>query len=278
MNEEEELLLLKLLDQELAVDMSKRERSHAERLLAHSSAAREFYNAQEKLQSELANYRIDVVDEHTLENSESEAFADRVLARIAQEERAEFFLGKRRSMEPNAEESSRFNLVDWLRHGTFGLLGGAVAAVLMLSLAPDMTGPQGSVLGGAPDVEQRLAFKESKQESLVSTVNVGSGDVEADVDFASGEYRRPRIIENEYPTTLEVDWMRSAGRVRVVPDAQQDSTIIWIRRTPQQRRARQSSARHNSTEVEGSSVRVVRPNSFNQRLFKESFEGEALGR
>lgn len=61
----------------------------------------------------------------------------------------------------------------------------------------------------------------------------GQGAALQEVALSSGAGRTRRVpvpLENRDPSIMEVDWMRSSGRVKVLQDPSGDSPIIWVKR------------------------------------------------
>ncbi|MFM1848855.1 MAG: hypothetical protein RL417_2329 [Pseudomonadota bacterium] len=181
----EERLLSKLHDGECGFV----ERFRAERIRDRSAPAREFLallNNTKKLAEERAS-RIEKGD-----------LWSGIMTRIAQEERAEIFLGRRRT---TAVERF-FGFLREHRHVAWGIpSGAALAGLIVLFVAP------------TPG---------SQNETPFGVAN-GSGVRAPVVNLASSSGARVR-------QPVEVDWVRGNGRVRVMQDPHRNSAIIWVRR------------------------------------------------
>jgi len=180
----EERLLSKLHDGECGLVA----RWRAERLVEKNPAAREFVAA-------LTRSRQMVV-ERTAGIPKADLWSG-ISTRIAQEERAEIFLGKRR--ETPLEKV--FAFLREHRQVAWGIPSGAVlAGLILLFVAPQPGSDNGEPLG-------------------VAKSNAGRAPV-VNLASAGGRSRQP----------VEVDWVRGNGRVRVMQDPHRNSAIIWVRR------------------------------------------------
>lgn len=181
----EERLLCKLHDGECGVLA----RWRAERLVERNPAAREFVAA-------LALSK-EVVVERGACVERCDLWSD-IATRIAQEERAELFLGKRR--ETPVERFLSF--LREHRQVAWGIPSGAVLAGLILFFVAPNPG------------------SDSVKKFGVAKTNTGRAPV---VNLASTDKARAR-------QPVEVDWVRGNGRVRVMQDPSRNSAIIWVRR------------------------------------------------
>ena len=137
----------------------------------------------------------------------------RIETRITQEERAALFLGQRK----NRREWQV--VVRELFRGGLAPAGAFVAAALLLAVTP--AGPA------------MMAWFSDGQASVGSPGVSGSAVVRAPVApvnlVAEGSSRRsPGRLRDQ--SGVEVDWVRSRGRVRVIQDEENRSAIIWVRR------------------------------------------------
>ncbi len=167
------------------------DRRRAERLLKASSPARSFLESLSAI---------------GLECRTGAAAADtpdlwgRIEARIEAEERAALYLGERRA------EAERPSWVERIRsqQAIFGGLTGAVVAagVLLVASPPADLGAPGSTPPAA-------SFKQA-----------AVGGVEA----------RPASFSPSSQSAMEVDWMRSNGSLKLIPNPSGKSATIWVRR------------------------------------------------
>lgn len=179
---------------------------------------------------------------------------NRISARIEQEQRAEVFLGKRRLVG----EKMKVWKMEWAPLG-WGFSGAVVAAGLALVMVG--LGLVGGSPGSGPVVANLV--DRAVQGENVSTVSFpdmtddvdgasrsdinGGGAQEAgaalvsqripaqilperDVFDSAGESSAGRALNRQ---VTEVDWMRSPGRVRMIPDPSGNATILWINRNRQ---------------------------------------------
>ncbi len=186
------------------------ERSRAERMLQGSPQARAFLETIKTVSSETQS-------ELRREVGSVDLWA-RVSQRIESEEHAALFLGKREV--PAASWHSR--LGDWVANRwTLGISGAAVtAAIAFLAIVP------ASLNKFAPS---------GVSDRMVSMVR----GVSLDVKEGSRPHGRPQVLEDDGPNVVEVDWMRSDGRVRMMPSPSRRSTIIWVKKRGPEQTARQ---------------------------------------
>jgi negative regulator of sigma E activity len=186
LSEKDELLLMRHLDGETYLW----ERWRAQSLLRQSAAAREFVKGMSAVGA-LINSK-EVPDPSGLE------FWARVSNRIAQEERAEIFLGKRAT--PAVERRPWFQLpqVAWGLSGSVAL---ASLAYVALVATP-----------ASLKTESQMA--QSVSQENVQLVKAG----------------RPEVLEERSPNVVQVDWMRSDGRVSILQEPSERSAIIWVKK------------------------------------------------
>ncbi len=131
----------------------------------------------------------------------------RIEAQIDQEQRTQFYVGALRA--PSGQEPlwQRINL----RHATFGgLSGAAIASVVVMALAR----PQQIVSFSAPS-----AGPAAHNQLIQPAAITNSGSQMA--LYQTNQVRQQR--------SLEVDWMRANGSLKLIPDPSGSSTIIWVR-------------------------------------------------
>jgi len=180
----------------------------AKRLLAKNHSARELLSELEELRSSCGELFI----------SRDEIKVDlwrKIETRIEQEERAALYLGQRRLKE---SKPSLFERIDLRQALLGGASGAAIAAALLITLT---TRPSEIVKFRAPHAD------------LVS----GSGIIhQAGVGAANSNTQHPNYLTQNRASRnpLQVDWMRANGSLRLIPDPNGSSSIIWIRRQPSQ--------------------------------------------
>ncbi|MBX7145634.1 MAG: hypothetical protein K1X79_14375 [Oligoflexia bacterium] len=189
---DDENMLMRYLDGESGFF----ERRAVEGLLKSNPAAQIFVDAQRRI-SQMANEYSKLLPQVDL--------WDRVSQRIQQEEHAAIFLGARAKQEPTGVWANFLRRIStpW----SVGLSGAvALASALMVTLSPGVRGA-GAVLGGVA------------QESSTSNVQTVA------------LHGRPQLLEDDRsPNVVEVDWMRSDGRVRILHDPNERAPMIWVKR------------------------------------------------
>jgi hypothetical protein len=138
-------------------------------------------------------------------------FCNRVMARIEQEARAELYLGKRRVEQPQVSLWERLTS----RHSLAGGLSGAAVAATVLAV---LYQPSTINTFRAP-----VSVASNNPLQLVRPVAIESG-----VNRLAGlPSTLPRVVTHR---PLEVDWVRSQGSLKLIPDSSGSSAIIWISR------------------------------------------------
>ena len=186
----EERLLARLHDGECGLVA----RFRAERLVKRRAAARDFLAALDEAKRLL-------VERST--GTEKGDLWSGIAARIAQEERAELFLGKRRETVVQKFVA----LVREHRQVAWGIPSGAALAGLILFFVAPHPGLENGPENVAPF---GVAKSGTTQVPVVNLASAGGG------------------VRSRHP--VEVDWVRGNGRVRVMQDPQRNSAIIWVRR------------------------------------------------
>lgn len=179
-------------------------------LLAVSKDAREFLAELREISSQCSQHGDSL-------SAESVSLWSRVEARINQEEQAAFYLGTRQITQP---KDSTFQT--WgARHIILGGVSGAALASLVITVAYQ---PARLVTFSAPSAPQ-IAQPRMVQPVAIQRSSSGSN--------------RYRIRSARPRTTLEVDWMRANGSLKLIPDQNGSSAIIWVRRRALRTMARQ---------------------------------------
>lgn len=154
---------------------------------------------------------------------------DRVSARIEAEERSQILLGKR-SLDNNASfawqkifsKASLQELQNLFGARAFGVSAMVLAATLILVVV----GPYSNF---SNNNNNNVAANVSAPGSKVS--GFGLLPVSGRINEKSEEpFTRPQIVEDQYQRALEVDWVRSPGRVKFIQNPRERSAIIWVRR------------------------------------------------
>ncbi len=122
----------------------------------------------------------------------------RISNRIEQEERAELFLGKRGTV--TEERVPFWSMI--LARPAWGISAGALALATLF-----------------------VVF--SSTSSLRSSGNLASVGGEGNQLV---KYETPKIIDRDLPSAVEVDWVRSEGKVSVMSARNKRGPVIWVRR------------------------------------------------
>ncbi len=188
----------KLLQQYLDGECGFIGRKRAELLLRKNALAREFMRSLKSLRSEARGMLAKDVP------PPPDRLWERVAMRLEEEERAAFFLGARR-----IKRERSFPRISW------SIPGAAVAAGLAAFFIMQQPDEKKTVASQ----NESYGFKEASAFPIPAVSLVSQG--------ASRGYQAPRIIEE---TDVEMDWLRSDGRVSVIPGPNRRGPIIWIKR------------------------------------------------
>jgi hypothetical protein len=200
----EELLLVAFYDQECGFVDSLRARM----LLTRSSVAREFYAAIERTEIAYKAYAARVSNESRVD------LWDRISARIDAEMRAEVFLGGRSYREPSVATRITGAIESWRSRLAWGASGAALASFLGMGLIYGGylgTGPNGGFSGG------EITRSASGRIPLAAPVSY------------QGRSQSLGVRESVRTSPVEMDWMRSEGRLRLLQDPDQRTAIIWVK-------------------------------------------------
>lgn len=213
LSEAEERLLTRYLDGECGF-WSKRK---AERLLSERAEAQAFADFHSAIRKSLSSVE--------LSPKLDGALWSRIEARIAAEERAEVFLGRR------FENRFPAQVMEFLRE-SFGLrVAGAVAAAALIVFV-FLPGRQLSI--GGTYSKNQIESSGSASPQVVELARSGAVPGTTPLMSLVSDGRRmdrPRIIEERAPSTVEVDWMRSQGRVQVIQGGG-NAPILWVKKRP----------------------------------------------
>lgn len=146
----------------------------------------------------------------------------RISQRIDNEERAALYLGERvllpsqqRPASQQRPESLMSRRYGW---GVAGLASAACIAFFVVGFETNSSAPAGGRLVATGSSEQVVARSE------------GSAVVDLVSSNPQEQVSRSRLIGDFDSHGVEVDWMRSQGHVRVIPDSERRSGIIWVKR------------------------------------------------
>ena len=201
LSEKEQILLMRFADGECSSSDSKK----VEVLLAGSPAAEAFL-------SQIGSMAGLVRSQPEIAQPAPELWK-RVMNRIEQEERSALFLGQRRSQTFFGFSS----LIDSLQQLGWKMYAPAAAAVAFCALFVVR-------LSGSPAVAPVMGQLASENRSSlvnVSTQASEQGSVEAG-------YSVPVLIDEDAPESLEVDWMKSRGKVALSRNPQTGAARAMI--------------------------------------------------
>lgn len=199
---EDELLLSRHYDGECGFV----ERWKVKRLLARTPAAEQYLDSLNEVGEQLCIYETSVVRDENGDSIKVDLW-DRIAGRIENEEHAALFLGDRRMQKGGEPSIFKFDLSGLL----WGVSGSVTtAAIVFMSLGL-------GVFSGADGRSGNDQFS-------------AAFDTEE-----SGSVKKVSMVKREIPAhpasrPIEVDWVRSDGRVHVIPDPSERSAIIWVKR------------------------------------------------
>lgn len=195
LSEQQELLLSSYVDNEC----SFLSRLRAERLIKRNDTAKLFV---QNLKNTSQTYRSLFSD-----TAASTNLWDKISQRIDAEERAALYLGQRKPATVADERSALANFFS-KQALIGGLSGAAVAAcVLMLVSRPAKPGEIIPVYTGGPVAAHNAsAFHQASLGSAPQAAGAGS--------------------------SMEVDWMRSNGSLKIIQNPSDNSAIFWVRKRP----------------------------------------------
>lgn len=224
LEERDERLLSRYFDGEA----SWLDQLRARRLLARSSEARTFIQSLEMIRDLAANLVKAAPAEVQL--------WEKISRRIDAEERAAVFLGGRYGRaSAGSTDSILGRLTERLSWSAMG--GVAAAAVTMLVVAP-LGGPQNSgqqqlaMLGQPVRLEKPGSMLSTALEEVRFSPSdpTGIDDRTAVVEQFAPNTEPVILSRPSYPRAMEVEWMRSDGRVRMLQAPKERSAIIWVKR------------------------------------------------
>ena len=210
MNEKRELIkTLTKKEEDLLLQYSDGEcglwnRRRAEALISRSDEARQFVReAKELARATRAVLRAEAGDH------EPDLWTA-IERRIAQEEHAAFYLGARRLRQDKSRPAASAGFF-------WGASGAAVAAALVVAVLVQPAG----IRSGAGPQPTAVAGRQAAPPLYMK-------DAEApQVGLVSEGYQPPRM---RVESPMELDWLRSQGRVSMIPGPSRRAPIIWINR------------------------------------------------
>jgi hypothetical protein len=154
--------------------------------------------------------------------------------RINEEERAAVYLG-RRDVKVSAEEGRTSWLRQVLSPALFGgmAVGVATATIAFFAFKPGSPATPSFVSGAGIKVASNQIIAEQPPVDLVSFSSKDRNRSASRVDNreAFRNQRQVRLLKRMDPRIpFEVDWMKSDGKVSFIQDAQEGSTVIWVKR------------------------------------------------
>ena len=225
LSDSEEMLLMRFLDKETGLLEDRAVR----KLLDIKPEARSFLTsigaADHLLRSELS------ADLHC----DSEMW-ERVSNRIKAEEKAEIFLGKRKA--PAVLFKSRFDF-DWRTWSAPVALAGTALAALLFVIVPNDFAKQGDKVKLGKGLDYMSASEELSSSPVqpIFHSNPFMPEPQVGVVSSSGlmsEEAPPSVLSGQRSAvpldSLEVDWVRSHGRVKLIQDVDGRSAIVWIKK------------------------------------------------
>ncbi len=224
-SERDELLLCRYFDGEAGLWS----RFRAKRIISHSAAAQEFYGSLDKIKG--------VVSANSGAQTDDVAdLWDKISARLDSEERAAFYLGERHNSSHEQNRSYWHNFISsqalW-----GGLSGAATTALVLLFVAarPNSDSSLAAVQGDLRSSPQN-GFRQIALGNPMSFIDNGGRQSSLLHQARSMTIRdrdalsaRPRML-TERSSSMEVDWMRSNGPLKLIQNPSEQSTIIWVKR------------------------------------------------
>jgi len=162
----------------------------------------------------------------------------RVSRRIADEERSAVFLGQR--VKENSVRGFVEELFSFRGLGLSGLGAAITASVLLFVMQINPAGLSTNSDGLSKGLDYMSASRELSSSSMqpVSTNSflppseLSPNLVSSNPGVESGGLSLPisRLVQERFPSTMEVDWVRSHGSVRLIQDPSDRSPVIWVQK------------------------------------------------
>ena len=211
LSEQEEQLLVRYFDGESSWWESRK----AKKLVGGQEAARAFMHTLEVI-SEIAKNESCA----QVKAASTVDLWSRINARIEEEERAALYLGKRRTVDE--PQRRRFFSRD---HFTWGISGGVVTACVTYFLVVGMVGTVDTTTskgGLALNNSARSGYNQASYHPSRIAARRAPHAYEVPIPESGGSA--------SIPSAVEVDWVRSQGRVRMIQEPGDRSAIIWVKR------------------------------------------------
>jgi hypothetical protein len=222
-DEKAELMLLRYLDGECGFF----EKIRAARLVSNCPAAKNFLEEMRSLGDETRRSASDAA----LRSQHGEIdLWDRISARIDQEVHAELFLGSRGQVKQDRSGWIERLLPPQLAWGLSGVAASVIFALVLVqgeyvNLNQRQIATSVSPVQGELEAQTGVAGLRSRVAPSVQSVSTTSSRRQSEI---------PVILRNNPAGALEVDWMRSDGRVHILHDEQELNMppLFWIDPNP----------------------------------------------
>ncbi len=227
LSEREEQLLVRYFDGECGWV----EKLLADRLLRRKHGAREFMDTMHVIGEIARNERAGIL----AKNPQPVNLWDRIESRIKAEEHAAVFLGRRDVEAPRSSWGAKLWPIVAFDHLAWGGSGALVAACLtyvVMHTGPMMAG--GALVNSGASTRLARNSENIRQVAFherAPTRRLVRPEDSSKLADNSRLLEEPlKILDQDLPNALEVDWLKSAGRVRMMQDPGERSAIFWIKR------------------------------------------------
>jgi hypothetical protein len=216
LREFEERILVRYFDNEAAWW----ERLWAKRLISTRPSARAFMDTMRTIGEIARNGRAGIL----ARNPEPVDLWGRIKNRIEAEEKAAIFLGQRSA--PRVGESLGAKIAGFFSvdHLIWGGSGALVAASVLFFVLQRPLPPPTVAMHRAGHVQL------AENNGNIRRVSQARPSVRRSLPDEQLYSEPLKILEPDVPNTVEVDWMRSSGRVRMMHEPGEGSTLIWVKR------------------------------------------------
>ncbi len=218
LSESEEKVLVRYLDGETGFVGSMR----AKWLIATVPAAAELLETMRSIGEIARNERLGILER----DPQPVDLWSRVSSRIHEEERAALYLGGR----PEQNEDKDEGLGAWFRpvNLAWGFSGGALAAVVTsVVLLTGIVEPQKISNSSGTALSSNALLQRVSSGTRVTARHIPRNS--ENVIEAQNRVPVP-LSESRIPTAVEVDWVKSNGRVRMMQEPNERSAVIWVKR------------------------------------------------
>lgn len=247
LSEKQERLLLRYLDGECGLVG----RMRAERLLSSSAVASSYAAAMRQASRGVREALAEQCGAgRSADGGQCVDLWQRIAARIDQEEKAEFFLGKRKLASAGESAWDLGGLWEPVKWGFSGALVTAAAVVIVFRVSSVSPGGETALAGRSEVNVQRVAGLSGGDFSPVGLMEGQSGRESALQTLNVGKDAPESPVVRRVPRVFEVGWMKSPGRVKVIQDSNQRSAILWVdRKDGSDLLRRQANSRGNGYEA-----------------------------